>query len=330
MTDQEYIRFLWDTGHFWNRQYPELLDIKEEDLSKLTVQDRIVQLATLSYQQSDANLIPLVAMFHNRLPIIDGLAGPATKSMSRLIRCPMPDFAPPAGVKVTYADPGLQKAVESMQLVGGAGSGSWPATGCDPEKKNIHSIRVRIDTSRCPAKILGYIDKALEAVVAAYAEIGLSVRYIKGTSGEAEIIKQFQSLLGSVIGWNEFPQPGTCNQDVEGRLDTGYAPDDYRLFANLECHETGHGVRLEHTRGGIMNPSILLIWPLTWRGSPSESTLKKYFGGEPITPLPIPPPPPPPPTQQKLTIKLEVESRGPGITPSVKVAEVGGGLDFFI
>jgi len=140
--------------------------------------------------------------------------------------------------------------------------------------------------------VAGYHRKALDAVVAAYAEVGLAVRYIFDSSSDAEIIKRFENLSGSVIGWNEFPSSNSCRK-INGRLDTGYSPSDYRYWAGLECHETGHGVGLQHGRGSIMNPSILLVWPLTWVGTYSHSNLKKWFGGEPLTP-PVPPPPPPP------------------------------------
>lgn len=280
MNEQDFIAFLWRTGHFWNPTCLNANNVTEGQLVSLTLADVAVREAVQSYQLSDANMLPLVVRHHARLPAYDGVAGPATEELTTLQRCPMPDYPPPPNASFHYDDPDLQKAVESMQA---QGSGSWPPAGCDPQRTGIHSIRVGIDTSRAPVKIKAYLPEALGHVSAAYAEIGLAVRYVLDGS-KAEIVKRFEPLAGSVIGWNEFPQRGVCNQTVNGRLDTNFQPD-MGLWANLECHETGHGVALEHTRGGIMNPSILLVWPLTWKNDPSFATLKRYFGGEPLAGL---------------------------------------------
>lgn len=316
MHEKEFIEKLWRTGHFWNAAYSELLMVRQSDLSSLTLQDRVVQLAVKSFQEADANLVPLVQVFHGRAPVIDGLAGPATMALADVPRCPMPDHAPPPDASFDFGDQNLNLAVRTMQAWAEAtGNGSWPVPGCDPNHRETHSIRVYIDAAAAPAKIKAYLAEALRHVSAAYADIGLAVRYVDG--GKAEIEKRFERLPGSVIGWNEFPQVGTCNQTVNGRLDIDFQPE-MNLWANLEAHETGHGVALSHTRGGIMNPSILLVWPLTWRGDVSFATLKRYFGGDPVgppvpvpTPVPVPIPTPPPPSgRSKLLVVMEVDDRG--------------------
>jgi hypothetical protein len=304
------LKTAWQTGHFWNPAYPDVLNVSESDVDKLTTADRVAQYAVASLQQSDANLLPLSVKHHGRAPLYDGQLGPATMELiggwttagADLQRCPLPDFAPPPNASFHYEDQGLQRAVETMQA-NATGSGSWPA--CDPDKQGLpHSFRVRIDPARMPNVWKAKQAEIFAAVVACYAEMGAAVRYIFGASGDCEIAKRFESLAGSVIGWNEFPSPNTCNQTISGRLDTGYDPSDWRMQANLETHETGHGVGLQHTRGHIMNPSILLVWPLSWKGGPSESTMRRYFGGEPVgvpepppvptpTPTPIPPGTPP-------------------------------------
>jgi hypothetical protein len=244
-----------------------------------------------SLQLSDANYDPLVLAFHKRLPQYDGELGPATEKLVEIPRCPLPDFAPPPNASFHYDDPGLQRAVETMQA-NATGSGSWPA--CDPYAAGLpHSFRVRIDPARIPSNWKAHQADIFRAVVDCYAEIGAALRYLFDSTSDCEIAKRFEGLAGSVIGWNEFPTPNTCNQTINGRLDTGYDPSDWRYQANLEAHETGHGVGLQHTRGHIMNPSILLIWPLSWKGGPSHSTIARYFGGEPIG-MPEPPAPPPP------------------------------------
>lgn len=278
MTNQELLIEAYQRGHGWNPAYPNLQNLDAGRVALMQGNETDARDLIASRQASDINFELLVQAFHKRTPVIDGDIGPATRQLVELPRCPMPDFAPPPNASFHYDDPGLQKAVESMQRAAAMGSGSWPA--CDPERKDANSFRVRIDMSRAPSKVEGYIEEALKHVVAAYAEMGAAVRYILGTSGDCEISKKFESLAGSTIGWNYFPDAGTCNQ-ITGRFDTGYAPE-MNWWANLECHETGHGVGLQHTRGSIMNPSINLIWPLTWKGSPSESSLKRFFGGVPI------------------------------------------------
>ena len=299
MTDAEKLIAAWNTGHFWDPSKPDVLNVKQSDLALLTPDHPTARQAIQSWQEADANYNALVAAFYKgRSPAFDGEIGPATDALMQLPRCPLPDHPPPPGATFDYGDLGINQAVESMQRAAASGSGSWPLPGCDPQRQGVHSIRVRIDPAGTPATIRDYRDKALDAVVAAYAEIGIAVRYIHEAAGDCEIAKRFQFLAGGVIGWNEFPSSDTCNQTIEGRLDTSYTPGDYRMWANLECHETGHGVGLQHTRGHIMNPSILLVWPLSWKGGPSESTLRRYFGGEPIPspapPTPIPPGPPTP------------------------------------
>ncbi len=279
-------------GYFWDKTKPNLQNVRQEDLPKLDIEHPLVKDATAGWQGFDANFDALAFIAHLRGIIADGEPGPVTSFMLDVPRCPLPDFAPPPNASFHYDDPAIQNAVESMQRAEAMGSGSWPS--CDPERQDVNSFRVRLDPANMPSTVRGYYVQALASVVAAYAEMGCSLRYILASTGGCEIAKRFESLAGSVIGWNEFPSPGTCDQTIDGRLDTGYAPSDYRYWANLECHETGHGVGLSHTSGSIMNPSILLVWPLTWKGSPSESSMRRYFGGIAIPTTPTPDPTPTP------------------------------------
>lgn len=98
-----------------------------------------------------------------------------------------------------------------------------------------------------------------------------------------------------MIGFAYFPIPNSCNQVVKCRLDNSWNPQNHKMHAVLHTHEyKGHSDGLEHTRGGVLNPSILLIDPLTWKGDPHERTKKRFYGGEPIEPTdPVDPPPTP-------------------------------------
>lgn len=296
---QKKLQKLWLAGHFWNPAKPDCLNVDESSLNKLESSHRIFKLAVQSFQEADFNYDILYKSMESTrsaeawslsTPRFDGELDAATKKLFNVRRCPIPDHAPPDGVRFGYDDPDIQRAVETMQRLNNIeGSGSWPAAGCDPKRSGVHSIVVRIDPANMPATIRAYHIQALAEVTKAYAEIGLAVRYVLDSSTPCHIAKRFQNLAGSTIGWNEFPSANTCNQTIDGRLDTGYAPSNWLLWANLECHETGHGVGLQHTRGSIMNPSILLINPLSWVGTPSFSTLERYFGGKPLTPVdPVP------------------------------------------
>lgn len=295
MDPLEIVKRLYDTGHFWNPAKPESNNVSPADLDTLTLDDKEAKQAVESFQEMDENVSILALLYHSRRLEPDGEMGPATESVLQFNRCPMPDHPPPPNATFHYDDPGLQAAVETMQefakMAAATGSGSWPRQGCDPQHQGLHSIRVLINPAEATTAVRAYLSDALAACHIAYADIGLHVRYV--TSGACEIQKRIMNIPGSVIGYNYFPTPNSCRQ-ITGQLDRSYNPG-VRYFAALELHETGHGVGLEHTKGGIMNPSILNPpWPLTWRNTPSFNRLKQYFGGEPIipvTPVPVEHPP---------------------------------------
>ena len=220
--------------------------------------------------------------------------------MSQVTRCPIPDWSPPNGVTMPEfsIDPETQTemeaVVESMRE-NATGRGSWPVPGCDvqrPDRANEHSVRVNIDTTKASTHQKDILNKVLKLVEACEAEMGQSVRHIlNGDPQEAEHDIRFEFIAGGVIGFNYFPQAGTCNQVVKGRLDNSWNQPAL-ITATLFIHEyKGHGDGLRHTNGGIMNPSIRNINPLSWKGDPHEKTKRRYFGGDPIegTPtFPIP------------------------------------------
>lgn len=283
----------YQRGRAWNPDpaYQNLLNLDPTAIAKMNGSEPDAKLLLKSLQESDLNYNALVLAFHGRTPEFDGEIGPATASLVDIPRCPVPDFAPPPGAKFNYDDPELQSLVESMQenasVAATSGTGSWPATGCDPNRLGVHSMRVRIDTRGAPARVMGYLDQALAASTACYAEMGLSVRYILDATSAAELRKTFRRLGRGIIGYTYFPTPGTCNR-ISGSLSSTWAPQDFRLWAWLETHETGHGCGLNHTRGGIMNPTSTLVWPLTFIGDPSEARMRRFFGGVPLPPLPAP------------------------------------------
>mgnify|MGYP001613498365 CR=1 FL=1 len=303
MNDQEFIRFLWDHGHFWNTKYPETYAVKESDLLSLTLQHPLVKMAVMSFQEADANLILLSLDHHARMPVFDGEAGPVTRMLATMVRCPLPDHPPPAGASFRYGDPDLQQAVERMQAV--TGRGSWPV-GCHGTV-GVHEVKISYDLSRLTDKHRQWWPEIKRRSAEAVAAIGL--RLIDVPVGSSANITVYGRVLGgSVIGMAEFNNQ-SCGDTVFCQLNPNYAPD-IDMVLNLLLHENGHNWNLEHRPGNIMNPSILrtpTYWikrengVITYQDN-SYPMLKKYFGGEPIDgpSPPLPPLPPLPPTPPPL------------------------------
>lgn len=289
----------YQTGHAWNPAYPNLRNIDMAAVLKMDGSERDAKDMIASRQASDINAAVLVAAFHGHRQIrFDGDIGPATIALVDVARCPMPDHPPPPNASFDYGNEDLNAAVRSQQefaeYVGG--TGSWPK-GCDPDFPNIHSVVTFFDDRNASASQKSVLTEALKFTEACEAEFGQHLRHVRPpeTYAKPQHAIQFQPIPGSVIGYNYFPTPNTCNQTVQGRIDSTFGASAITL-ANLLTHEyKGHGDGLQHTRGGIMNPSIITINPLSWKGDPSESIKRRYFGGLPI-PSDNPPPPPPPPT----------------------------------
>ena len=294
--DQEkFIRSLFLNGAFWNIQNQDTLNVTQDDLPLLTIDHPLVKKAILSWQSADANFNVLSFIFHLRSIIHEAEEiGPVTQIMIGAKRCPMPDHPPPPTASFDYGIPDLNEAVKSYQewaeYVGG--SGSWPK--CDPQRPDVHSTRVNLTTTSASAHQKSILKETVSLVEKCEAEYGQSVRHIfDGDPEEAEHDVRFELIPGNVIGYCYFPKPNTCNQIVQCRIDNSFNPNVI-TFANLLEHEyKGHGDGLEHTNGGIMNPSIITIDPMTWKGDKSESIKRRYFGGVPIPPGPTNPPPDP-------------------------------------
>ena len=264
--------------------------MQESDLKFLTLKDKVVQDAVASIQSLDLQADLLSHRHHDRAIQFDGDVGPATRELLTKSRCGCADY---------------RRDDEAT------GSGPWPVPGCDPTRKNQaaeHSIRINVNTAGMPYSI-DYWKSFISRTRACSAEFGLSARYIlDGDSKQSEISVTFASLAEDegtdlpqdmVIGRNYFPQRGTCNQTLSGWITKRWNPSSIILHSTLWCHEQlGHGIGLEHTRGGILNPSILPIDPLTWDGDPHESRMRDWYGGvtipvddgdSPTVPIPKPP-----------------------------------------
>lgn len=302
----------WKYGHFWTHSP----DLTLGEAVQLDLDHPLAQGAWLSWRESDANYVQYLHEEHNRYSSLDETWGPATERLVARSRCPLPDHPPPDNISFSGLQDWEQQVLHSYRRHHAEGSGSWPQ-GCVPGSEDVHAIRINLDVSQAAAHWEADLPEVTSSVAAAYAELGLRVIYvINGDPQRAEIEKRFERIPGGVIGWNEFPTPNTCGQTISGRLD-----NDYRAGAHmksiLELHETGHGVGLRHTRGGVMNPSILDV-PVSWRGDPSERTLIRYFGGQSIPVVPGDPEPEPDPG-----------SPLPGGRPVISYTERGIQIDGF-
>lgn len=235
---QDKIKLLYDLGHFFNPKFPDGLNIRVEDLSKLKWTDKVLQDALESF-----------------VDIMTGnLKSGESTDVFEMTRCGHPD----------YTDPRLNKDI---------GSGSWP----EPCQKA--GIKIHINKSNMPSALTSRWPDIQKDVFAAYHKIGANL--VETTNiNEANVTVMWQVLAGSTIGLAEFNSQ-SCSDRVFCKLDPGYTGLMFELFA----HELGHNMNLQHTRGGIMNPSVIEVNPKAWNtNDPSYNTLVRFFGGKPINP----------------------------------------------
>jgi hypothetical protein len=254
------------------KRYGYLPGIPWEDIDKLARSDQIVEDASYQLQELYGDDI---------IGSADGHIGPKTMHAMSLPRCGHPD---------KLDDPEISCITQSRRDM--AGSGSWPAS-CHES-----GITLSLDkrNSPLPDATLERLDSEMRKE---YAQVGCLIVRDDGNS-RANIRQSFRRGSGW-IGLAEFNNR-TCGDSVfcyrDSRWDGGHVRN-----LNLNLHEVGHNCNLQHTRGGIMAPTINSS-PNHWvtfdsAGKPdyqdvSYRTLAKFFGGFPIGEPPTPPPPEPP------------------------------------
>lgn len=269
MRNEEIIRLLFETGHFNNPANPT--GILEDELPLLDIQDEPVQIAIQSYRQFFAvELDMFSAQLYGKLDVESGSSniGPATMALFAMGRCGEPDFAT-------------------------TGSGSWPK-GCVIQYPSDHAIIVRVSKARMPSFLSSIFESVWDRVAQSYADMGMILtRNDEATKPHIQF--SFENLRGSTIGLAIVPNNPRCSSSIWCKYDPGYKPSDlFNQWCRLLAHELGHNMGMSHSRGGIMNPSITQ-GPFTataWRGDPSESLMRRYFGGNPVGPPPVEPDPP--------------------------------------
>jgi hypothetical protein len=294
-TMEERLVWLRRYGHTWGPQDLNLHNIDDAAVAKMSGDEQDAKSMVRSFQQMDANVGIMHGYMHGCDPadyVADGEVCPATAAVMEFKRCAMPDHPPPPNASFHFDDPDLQAAVESQQAAAAFTGSFWK--GCDPQHPDIHSLVIGIDIRNAGRNFLANQEKILEARRACAAEIGVSVRYVINPDSMAGLqqYQVYRNMPGGVIGTNYFPSSNSCGKIPNGSMDSTYDPSDWRLHANLGTHEAeGHGFGFNHTFGGIMNSSIVLVWPLTWKGDAAWSQVKRYYPGLPIGPV-IPPPTP--------------------------------------
>lgn len=266
MTDYEIIELLRTTGHLG---YPFG---KKQDYAPPTLglRDPAVERAIASYQEFNVlQLDPLSLEHHSRAACCDGDVGPATRRLLAMQRCGCADYGP--------------------DVQAATGSGSW--AGCH-DIGDFHAATAYVDDKGMPGFLKPLWDRVWAGAVAAYEQIGLRWILVDGPDGANTKIS-FVSRSRGWIGLARVGQSQSCSSEIWAQFLATYHPSNVLdRWTELLMHELGHNAGLQHTRGGIMHPSISGA-PLTWIGDPSETILKRYYGGEPIDPRPEPPPRPP-------------------------------------
>jgi hypothetical protein len=281
MQSAEIIRKLWNLGHFHNPAH--LTGVTEINLPKLKLTDPVVRTAIQSYQEFMANDFDALSLQeHNRIGIADGQIGPATEKLFEVERCGYPDY---------------HEAGAAMAM----GVGSWPANCRPGEWPNTHTFSVQVDKTNMPS-FLGakndpnsLFEQCWVRVRQAYADIGI-VFIREDNNPKANTLVTWQRGSGW-IGLAIVPSRPGCSTRIWAKFDISYRPGDlFNQWCRLLAHEWCHNMGLSHTRGGIMNPSIV-NGPFTataWRGDPSFPALAKFFGGQPVklddSPIPGPTP----------------------------------------
>lgn len=326
------VRVAWETGHFWNPELPEGMNVKQGDLILLKPDDPVVIAAMISMSKMDASRFTKhVLDEHGRPPSFDGIIGPAIAAMvsEEGGRCPIPDFVPPPGTSFAFDDPDLQLVVERMQrnTAEAIGSGgNW--AGCN-QIGNFHCAAMRVNPAGMNPRIVPLWKQVMLNVRQAYAGIGLLWKFIgmngqdlltgENFTGNIQTNLTFVSQSSGWIGLAILTTGEGCGSTIWLKLLSSYlgGTTDAQItnqITTLLAHEAGHNCGLNHTRGAVMNPSLVTglpvgIWP---ESDPSTPRLRTMYGGVPV-PIPgggpIPNPRPDPTTSlEKRMLALEIKN----------------------
>ena len=261
MTDREIVDLLQDTGHLeWpfgkQQRIPE--EVYKFDVRR-PLRHPAIERATASYQDFMCQCLdPLCMKWHSRPARCDGDIGEATRELMELPRCGCVDYGKD-----------VQPAL---------GKGSW--AGCHGIK-DFHSASVYVNMTEIPGFLEPHWDEIWARVVASYEDIGLQFRRtsVLNPNIAMSFVERSRGWIGlAVVGQNE-----SCSSQIWCKFLKTYKPSNIiNEWTTLIMHELGHNAGLQHTRGGVMAPSIVHGLPASWKGDPSRPVLARYYGGEPI------------------------------------------------
>ena len=317
----------YQTGHFWS---PDVIKaggvvITPASLQQLKPTDPMAVAALRSMSQSESVVYTdAVRTAHGREPDFDGEIGPAMTALVRTARCMVPDYAPPPGTAFAFGDADIQKVAERMQQNAtqqATGSGNWPH--CH-NVGNFHAALVRVHLDGLPDFLAPMLRDVLTRVRNAYAALGLRFDFIDTTginltgSGNhlGEIVNIEMSFVPSSSGWIGLAIVGQnegCQDNIWCRYLSTYRGGSSpaaiaQQWTTLIKHELGHNCGLDHSNGGVMNPSIVNGLAPEWSSDdPSTAKLKAKFGGVavPTDSPPVPPVPPVPDDLAALSRRLD-------------------------
>jgi hypothetical protein len=261
---EKIVEFLKWTGH-WKYPNGKEQDVVTGPFSQAINTTEGIK-AVASFQSFEADLVNRLSMqIHGRPAQFDGIIGPATQLAFDAPRCGHADY----GEKVESA----------------VGTGNWKRCHDIGE---FHAATVYIHEDQIPLFVKPYFIEIWSRVVSAYSNIGL--KYIKTDNPNTNIDVSFVSRSNGWIGLAIVGQGESCSSSIWARFLATYQPSNVlNEWTTLMLHELGHNAGLSHTRGGIMNPSIVQGLAPTWAGDPAESILINYYGGQPVDLPPIPP-----------------------------------------
>lgn len=257
-TNQQVIELLRTTGHL---EYPfgEAQAVPRNAQLKITSPEVVKALA--SYQDFMAEPLDALSLYHNgRAASHDGHIGPATRAILNCLRCEHPDYGPKARIGAAL------------------GTGGWK--NCHGAS-GFHHATFHFDESGMGSHLRPVFEQALQQSIASYAELGLKFTRVQQRNGaniQSTFVQNSSGWIGlALIG------PGSCNGSLWSQFLASYRGRDVLTeWTTLIKHEWGHNVGLQHSRGGVMNPSILTGLPISWKNDPSWPILARMYGGQPV------------------------------------------------
>lgn len=272
LSDRTIIQLLRDYGHLGPSaatvaELSEAANVTDADLDKLTLDDVAVKQAIASFQGYMPFDMERLSLEHRKAPsgmldsgtvaaFGDGAVDDAVRALFEVPRCGMPDI------------------MES----GFGASGSW-ALPCRTEGVTFYVDPTNMPTTYAPV----WDSEILPEVIDAYRRVGARMKQITDRNA-ANIFNSFPALAGSTIGLATL-HAGGCGSKGFCRLDRSFRCNKEQA-KELLCHEWGHNWNHNHTRGGIMAPSIGSVPKFKgWEGDPAMSAWVRFTGGQPLPPI---------------------------------------------